>query len=80
MHEAELVFHYPEPIAKAIADALRPETASGQVPKTRADVSLTPGALRVRIVADDLSALRAGVNSYARWVEAAERAAALAST
>lgn len=75
MHEADLVLQYPETIAKAIANALLPEAADGQVPKTRAEVVAAQGELRVHIRADDLSALRAALNSYTRWIEAAERAA-----
>ena len=76
MHEAELLFSFPPDTARAVAGALAPESEA-QVPKTRADVTLTGGDVRVHLVAEDLSALRAGVNSYARWVEAAERAAGL---
>ena len=79
MHEADLIFSFSPEIARAVAGALAPETEA-QVPKTRSEVTLAEGAVRVHLVAEDLSALRAGVNSYARWVEAAERAAALART
>ena len=78
MHEAELVFHYHSSIADAILGALAPETDGASVPKTRAAISLTHGALRIHLRADDLSALRAAINSYTRWVDAAARGAALA--
>lgn len=74
MHEAELVLSYPDIIANAIARALAPE-ARGELPKARAVVELRDGAIRIAIVADDLASLRAAVNSYARWVDAAGRAA-----
>ena len=78
-HQATLRFSYPEPIATAVHGALAPETEA-QVPKTRSDVTREGGLVRVQIDAEDLSALRAAVNSYARWAEAAERAARLART
>lgn len=77
MHQADLVFSFSPALAHAVHGALLPEADAGQVPKTRADVTLAGGSLRVHIHAEDLSALRAAVNSYARWVDAGERAARL---
>jgi tRNA threonylcarbamoyladenosine modification (KEOPS) complex Pcc1 subunit len=76
MHEAILVFSYPEEkIAAALAEALSPEASVTEVPKTRAHITVQEHDVTVHIHADDLGALRAAVNSYARWVEAGERAA-----
>lgn len=76
-HEALLVFSYASPpIATAIAGALSPETES-EVPKTRSEVICDGGAVRVHVRAEDLASLRAALNSYLRWADAAERAAAL---
>lgn len=81
MPHATLFLHFPLSTARALAGALAPETASGEVPKTRATCALdAEGALRIDIDADDLSSLRAAVNSYLRWADAAERAARLAQT
>lgn len=77
MHEATLLFTFLDATATTVHRALAPETEA-QVPKTRAEVSLRGGDVRVHILAEDLSGLRAAVNSYARWVDAAERAARLA--
>lgn len=78
-HETHLFFPYPDPTADAIAGALAPEAARAEVPKTRGDVKRVPGGVEVRLRADDLPSLRATVNSHLRWVDAAARAAGLAS-
>lgn len=76
MHEATLVFHTSEPLARALHGALSPEATD--VPKTTTALDLAGPELRVRIAAEDLSSLRAALNSYLRWVDAAARAARLA--
>ena len=77
---ASLLFRFPPPTARAVAAALAPETGT-DVPKTASHVSLEAdahgSAVRVEVEAEDLSSLRAAVNSYLRWVDAAARAAAL---
>lgn len=74
MQEAELVFRFHEATAAAIHGALVPDK-DGQAPKMAADVTTDGDELRVRLRAEDLPSLRAAVNSYARWIDAAERAA-----
>ncbi|MEW5937109.1 MAG: KEOPS complex subunit Pcc1 [Candidatus Thermoplasmatota archaeon] len=59
--------------SEAIAQALMPEASSG-VPGTKAEVSLSQGMVRISLCAEDISALRAAVNSYLRWVKLAEEA------
>ena len=75
-HRADLFFHLPSPTARAVHGALLPETG-GDVPKTASRVVLEPDGVRVLVEAEDLSSLRAAVNSYLRWVDAAEKAASL---
>ena len=55
-------------LAKILHKALVPETLS--VPSDRARVSLTleGGTLIIEIEADDLTALRAAMNSYLAWI------------
>jgi tRNA threonylcarbamoyladenosine modification (KEOPS) complex Pcc1 subunit len=79
MHRATLVFQLSSGPARALHGALLPETGE-DVPKSRARCALEDGALRVEIEADDLSALRAAINSYLRWSDAALRAAAIGGT
>lgn len=76
-HHADLFFPFPEASADAIARALAPEADHAEVPKTRAAVTREEGGVRVRLDADDLASLRAAVNSYLRWVDAAAKAAQL---
>lgn len=78
MHQAVLRFRYQAPLSGAIAAALAPESEVSDVPKTRADISTQGEDVVVEVRADDLAALRAALNSYLRWVDAAERAAAAA--
>lgn len=78
-HQAILFFPHPEPTADAIAGALAPEAARNEVPKTRGHVARVPGGVQVTLHADDLPSLRATVNSHLRWVDAAAKAAHLAS-
>lgn len=74
-HHADLFFDLDPARADALARALSPETDRSEVPKTRASVRVEPGGLRVAIEADDLSAMRAALNSWLRWVDAAQKAA-----
>lgn len=79
MHEARLVFTFPSVIASAISGALSPETGA-DVPKTSSAVGQKGEELVVRVEAEDLSALRAALNSHLRWADAAERAARLGAS
>lgn len=74
-HHAELFFHLDSPTARAVQGALSPETATAEVPKTTSRVILEPEGVRVVVEAEDLASLRAAVNSYLRWVDAAEKTA-----
>lgn len=82
-HHASLFFTLPSATADAIRGAILPETRPGsgpaaEVPKTRGAVATAPGGLVVEVDAEDLPSLRAALNSYLRWVDAAEKAAGLA--
>ena len=73
-HETILSFGYPsERRARGVADALAPEVGEIDDARSAATVSRDGAAVRVRVQADDLVALRAGVNSWSRLVEVAER-------
>ncbi|MEA3200477.1 MAG: Transcription factor Pcc1 [Thermoplasmata archaeon] len=77
-HSADLFFELPEGPADAIARALAPEANASEVPKTRADLTREPTGIRIHLEADDPASLRAALNSYLRWIDAAHKAAALA--
>ncbi|SDE96247.1 KEOPS complex subunit Pcc1 [Halorubrum xinjiangense] len=73
-HETVLSFSYPtERRARVVADALGPEVGEIDDARSTASVDREGDAVRVRVLADDLVALRAGVNSWSRLVAVAER-------
>lgn len=73
-HGTLLTFEYPdEPRARTVADALAPEVGELDESRSRATVSRDGSAVRVRVTATDLVALRAGITSWSRLVAVAER-------
>jgi len=76
-HEAVISFTYPsQRRARVVADALGPEVGEIDDARSTATVDREGDAVRVRLTADDLVALRAGVNSWSRLVAVAERVGA----
>jgi KEOPS complex subunit Pcc1 len=59
------------PYASNVAQAIGPE-AGREIPRTRAEVRSSEGSMTLTLDADDLSALRAALNSYIRWMNIAE--------
>ncbi|EMA71509.1 rpo operon protein [Halorubrum distributum JCM 13916] len=55
-----------------MADALGPEVGEIDDARSSATVDREGDAVRIRVLADDLVALRAGVNSWSRLVSVAE--------
>ena len=73
-HETVLSFTYlSERRARLVGDALAPEVGEIDDARSGATVERDGDAVRVRVVADDLVALRAGINSWSRLVAVAER-------
>jgi len=73
-HETVLSFTYPsERRARVVADALGPEIGEIDDARSTATVDREGDAVRIRVLADDLVALRAGVNSWSRLIAVAER-------
>ncbi len=54
--------------AEAIYKALKPETKHSIGPRSKVAILLRGKALEIVVFARDISALRAAVNSYLRWV------------
>ena len=77
--EATLFFSFSNDIAAALHGALAPE-GEAEVPKTRTTIERAGTEIRITIRAEDLAALRAALNSYLRWADAAERAARIGRT
>lgn len=76
-HTASLTFDYrDEPRARVVAEAVGVEEGEIDDARSRATVSRTGRAVEVDVAASDLVALRAGLNTWVRLVETAERVAA----
>jgi KEOPS complex subunit Pcc1 len=74
VHTAELRFRYDRPnTARIVADAIEQEI--GKIDGDRASTALSRGEsqLTIEIDAEDLVALRAGLNTWETLVEVAER-------
>jgi len=73
-HETTLSFIYSsERHARLVDDALGPEVGEIDDDRSGATVERDGEAVRVRVVADDLVALRAGINSWSRLVAVTEQ-------
>ncbi|MFT4890320.1 MAG: KEOPS complex subunit Pcc1 [Halobacteriales archaeon] len=76
VHEA--VFEYPyddERIADTVAEAVRPEVGDIEGDRTRATLRRDGDTVIVTVRARDLTALRAGINTWGSLVSVAERIA-----
>ena len=80
-HTAELRFSY-ETTAEAtlVADAVSREVGEIEGDRSRADLAREARTVTVTIDADDLVALRAGLNTWGTLLEVAERAIAVAGS
>ena len=75
-HAAALRFRYPdEPRARVVGEALAPEVGEIDDDRSTATVERDGRSVVVHVGADDLVALRAGINSWSRLVEVAEAVA-----
>ncbi|WP_137283716.1 KEOPS complex subunit Pcc1 [Halorussus salinisoli] len=78
-HDATLRFDYESPArARAIARAVAQEVGEIDGDRSAATVERDGDSVLVRVVADDLVALRAGCNTWGSLVEVAERTSGLA--
>lgn len=59
-----------EGLAELIRSAIEPETDSAPSDRARTEVSVRGSILVIRVSADDLTSLRAAMNSYIAWVSA----------
>ena len=74
LHAATLTFRYPDSDAAGlVAAAVSQEVGEIDGDRSAAAVSRDGAAVRVDIGADDLVALRAGLNTWSSLVEVAER-------
>ncbi len=77
-HEATLVFDYPDPeSARLVERAVSQELDEIDGDRTRATLVRAGRSVEIRLAADDLVALRAGLNTWETLVEVAESAGGL---
>ena len=67
--EARILVEAPREIVDILIAALKPELASGISDRSRVVLERSDRGLVIRAVADDVTALRAAVNSYLYWVQ-----------
>lgn len=72
-HGVLLEFAYDEPVAERVERSVRQEVEEIEGDRTTAAVSRDGGVVRVDVAAEDLVALRAGLNTWCSLVEVAER-------
>jgi len=56
--------------AKIVLESLKPEIKN-RIPKTTININLSENILKLTLESDDLSSLRAAINSYLRWINTA---------
>lgn len=72
-HEATLIFDYPDPESACLVErAVSRELNEIDGDRTRATLTREGPTVEVRVAADDLVALRAGLNTWCTLVEVAE--------
>jgi len=64
--------------AELLLAALSPETKSGPSDRATTSVSIHDSVLVIEVEANDITALRAAINSYLAWVSACLRTVELA--
>ncbi|MEM0381308.1 MAG: KEOPS complex subunit Pcc1 [Nitrososphaerota archaeon] len=69
-HASSLKVIIETPYAETILKAIEPELSSLPSRRVKASARLQDGDLALEIVAEDLVALRAGMNALLRWVVA----------
>jgi len=70
MKKTIFTFTLDKKTADIIASSLLPESKRN-VPRTKVEIKNKKNKLVLSITADDVSALRAGINSYLRWIKTA---------
>jgi len=70
MKKATFTFVLNEKTSDIVAKSLLPESKRN-LPRTKVEIKNKKNKLILSITADDVSALRAGINSYLRWIKTA---------
>ncbi len=67
--EAEVTVRGRERFIKILESSLRPEVERPSSTRTRTSLKAEGPVLKLEIIASDITALRAALNSYLRWVQ-----------
>jgi tRNA threonylcarbamoyladenosine modification (KEOPS) complex Pcc1 subunit len=67
--EARILIEASRENVEIIIGALKPEMESGLSDRSKIVLEMSPKGLVIKVTADDVTALRAAVNSYLYWVQ-----------
>ena len=67
--EAKILINAPKRVVEIIITSLWPELESGISDRSKVVITESEKGLVVKVVADDMVALRAAVNSYLYWIQ-----------
>jgi tRNA threonylcarbamoyladenosine modification (KEOPS) complex Pcc1 subunit len=67
--EANIFIDAPPSVVEIIITSLKPELESGISDRSNVVLGTSEKGLVVKVVADDMVALRAAVNSYLYWIQ-----------
>ena len=67
--EAKILVEAPRGAVDIIIKALRPEIESGISDRSKVRIKASEKGLIIEVSADDITALRAAVNSYLYWIQ-----------
>jgi KEOPS complex subunit Pcc1 len=67
--EAKILVEAPSSVVEIIIDALRPELESSISDRSSVVIEASKKGLVIKVVAEDMVALRAAVNSYLYWIQ-----------
>lgn len=67
--EARILVEASQKTVKVILGSLKPELESGISDRSKVKIEATEKGLLIEVAADDMTALRAAVNSYLYWIQ-----------
>jgi tRNA threonylcarbamoyladenosine modification (KEOPS) complex Pcc1 subunit len=70
-NRASFIFCFPSKKYASIAVAALSPEITHKIPKSVVTVSVDGTLLKLVVEADDIGSLRAGINSYLRWIQTA---------
>jgi tRNA threonylcarbamoyladenosine modification (KEOPS) complex Pcc1 subunit len=68
MFDLEVTINLPLHAARICAESIQMEAQSEALSRSKIDLSCEDDTLILRVAASDLSALRAAMNTYLRWI------------